>query len=100
MRRRFLCWVLLTLSVTLLAATTGRLPAAELPFDKLGMLLRGTPPDGPVPQSCDPCGHETCVERVPVTECIAGKKLVYDVKKRNEYMTIPETRYRGNGGGS
>ena len=94
MKKKLLCRVLLTLSVTLLAAATGRFAAADLPFDKLGLLLRGTPPDVPCPQSCDQCDHETCVERVPVTECISGKKLVYDVKKCNEYVAIPETRYR------
>jgi len=41
---------------------------------------------------CDP-GVE-CIHRVPVTECVTGKKLVYDSSIRYEYVSIPEVRYR------
>ncbi len=68
--------------------------AGELPWSRLGGMLKSTPVDVPCPQSCDQCTGEFCIQRVPVTECVVGKKLVYDIKKTYEYVTIPETRYR------
>lgn len=35
-----------------------------------------------------------CIERVPVQECVTGKKKVYDCKTCYEYVSIPEVRYR------
>lgn len=48
---------------------------------------------------CDHCGqiHEAgveCIERIPVSECVKGKKTVYDCKVRYEYVSVPEVRYR------
>lgn len=39
-----------------------------------------------------PCPQ--CIERVPVQECVTGKKKVYDCKICYEYVSIPEVRYR------
>ncbi|MFQ5733672.1 MAG: hypothetical protein ACE5KM_17175, partial [Planctomycetaceae bacterium] len=39
-----------------------------------------------------PC--EECIERVPVQECVTGKKTLYDCKICYEYVSIPEVRYR------
>lgn len=48
---------------------------------------------------CDACGQihgpdVQCIERVPVQECVTGKKKVYDCKIRYEYVSVPEVRYR------
>ena len=48
---------------------------------------------------CDECGRihgpdVECIDRVPVQECVTGKKKVYDSKIRYEYVSIPEVRYR------
>ena len=67
----------------------------ELSLASLGALFgHKTAVDVPCPQSSDQCKHEGCIQRVPVKECVKGKKLVYDVKKCYEYVTVPETRYR------
>jgi hypothetical protein len=77
-----------------LAASQATLSAGELPFGNLAFLLKGTPKDVPCPQSCDQCRKEFCIERVPVRECVTGKKRVYDCKVRYQCVVIPETRYR------
>ena len=48
---------------------------------------------------CSKCGgvHDVegpCITRVPVEDCVKGKKKVYDCKIKYQYVTIPETRYR------
>ncbi len=48
---------------------------------------------------CSKCGgaHDAdgpCITRVPVEDCVIGKKKVYDCKVKKEYVSIPETRYR------
>ncbi len=77
-----------------LVTLASTLSAAELPWTNLAGMLRGSPMDISCPQSCDQCKKEFCVERVPVKECVTGKKRVFDCKMCNEYVSIPETRYR------
>lgn len=47
---------------------------------------------------CDSCGRsltqgEICIKRIPVTECLVGKKEVFNSSVRYEWVSIPETRY-------
>ncbi len=95
MRRLPLSWVVLPILSVLLVTSARPSAADELAWSRLAGLVGSTPVDliRP-PGSCDTCKKEFCIQRVPVTECVPGKKLVYDVKKRYEYVTIPETRYR------
>ena len=43
---------------------------------------------------CNECQDPECIERIPVQECVVGKKKVYDSSIRYEYVSIPEVRYR------
>ena len=43
---------------------------------------------------CHECNDPQCIERIPVEECVFGKKKVYDSSIRYEYVSIPEVRYR------
>ena len=93
MRKLSVLWMVVALSAMLLAPPQNTF-AGELPWSNLGRMLRSSPVDVPCPQSCDQCRKEFCIERVPVRECVKGKKRVYDCKVRREYVSIPETRYR------
>ena len=93
MRKLSVLWVAVAISAMLLLPPQKTF-ALELPWSNLGCMLKHSPVDVPCPQSCDQCSGEFCIQRVPVTECVKGKKLVYDAKIRYEYVTIPETRYR------
>ncbi len=93
MRKLSVLWVVVASAAMLSAAPQDTL-AGELPWSNLGCMLKSSPVDVPCPQSCDQCRKEFCIERVPVRECVKGKKLVYDCKVRSEWVTIPETRYR------
>ena len=62
MRRLPLFWVLLIVV----------LPLASLPGARAG-----TPVDVHCPQACNNCGHEGCIERTPVQDCVVGEKKVY-----------------------
>jgi len=46
------------------------------------------------PDSCEQCGHEGCVERTKVEDCVVGEKKVYKTTIHHEYVSIPEVRYR------
>ena len=51
------------------------------------------------PHKCNDCGqvHDAgveCIERIPIEECVTGKKRVYECKTAYEYVSIPEVRYR------
>ncbi len=95
MKRVSVVLLIFAVSLTSWAVCPDAVSAIELGWVNLAGLVHSTPVDiiRP-PHSCDQCKKEFCVERVPVTECKTGKKLVYDTKKRYEYVTIPETRYR------
>ncbi len=80
MRRLPLFWVLLIVV----------LPLASLP----GALRAGTPVDVHCPQACNNCGHEGCIERTPVQDCVVGEKKVSKTTIHKQYVTIPEVRYR------
>lgn len=92
MRKLFLSWMILLAPLVISVQPSS---AVELPWSNLAGLMHSTPVDVICPPgSCDTCKKEFCINRVPVTKCETGKKLVYDVEKRYEYVTIPETRYR------
>ncbi|MGA2256688.1 MAG: hypothetical protein ABSG53_18730 [Thermoguttaceae bacterium] len=59
-----------------------------------GMLRAGTPVDVHCPQACNNCGHEVCIERAPVQDCVVGEKKVYTTSIHKQYVTIPEVRYK------
>lgn len=95
MKKLFVNWMVFGACAMLLPMLSSTALAGDLSFAGLAALFgHGTAVDVPCPQSCDQCKGEGCIERVPVKECVSGKKLVYDIKKRYEYVTIPETRYR------
>ncbi len=94
MRKLTLLGIFAAVCGMLSAGVAATASAAELSWSRLGGLVQGTPFDVHLPGSCNQCGHEGCIERVPVKECVKGKKLVYDCKVRYEYVSIPETRYR------
>jgi len=56
--------------------------------------FRGTPVDVHCPADCDNCGHEVCVDRTKVQDCVKGEKKVYKSSVHKEYVAIPEVRYR------
>lgn len=96
MRRLSLTWMTLPILAALLVTFVQPSSAEELAWNRVAKLLRNATPVDVIrpPDSCDTCQGEVCVQRVPVTECVTGKKLVYDVEKRYEYVTIAETRHR------
>jgi hypothetical protein len=56
--------------------------------------FHGTPVDVHCSSDCENCGHEICVDRTKVEECVKGEKKLYKTSMRKEYVSIPETRYR------
>lgn len=94
MRKLSTLRVVVVVGALVFAFRPGMLPAGELGWGNLAGLVVKSPVDVPCPQSGDQCRKEFCIERVPVTECVKGKKRVYDCKVRREWVTIPETRYR------
>jgi hypothetical protein len=56
--------------------------------------FHGTPVDVHSPAACETCGHEVCVDRTKVEECVCGEKKLYKTSVHKEYVAIPETRYR------
>jgi hypothetical protein len=56
--------------------------------------FRGTPVDVHCSTDCDTCGHEFCIDRKKVEECVTGEKKVYKSSVRKQYVSIPEVRYR------
>ncbi len=94
MKRQVLLITLLTIfASTAIADAQSR----RFPFS-LSRLFRKSSVDLKT-HKCDQCGQThaddaQCIERVPVQECVTGKKKVYDCKIRYEYVSIPEVRYR------
>ena len=56
--------------------------------------FRGTPVDIHCPEACENCGHEVCVNREKVEDCVKGEKKVYKSSIHTEYVSIPEVRYK------
>ena len=54
----------------------------------------GTPVDVHPPAACDNCGHEGCIDRHKVDDCVCGKKKLYKTSVHKEYAAIPEVRFR------
>jgi len=94
MRKRTVFWVVLAVSAMLATAQPATLSAGELAWGNLAGLLHRTPVDISCPQSQDQCHHEGCVTRVPVQDCVKGKKEVFCCKVRCEYVAVPVTKYR------
>lgn len=94
MRKLTLPWMFFVMVVLLLATFSRTLVADDLGWLKLTNLLKGTPVDEHCPQSCKNCGHEGCIERVPVDDCVRGDKKVYQGSVHHEYVAIPEVRYK------
>ncbi len=99
MKKRPVTWMFLAAPIMLLIASPGWLSAADTdPFRFVGRLFGGGDADVASPQACGQCGKAQgtceCIERVPVKQCVTGKKKVYDCKIRYEYVSIPETKYR------
>jgi hypothetical protein len=78
----------------LLASCSGRLLAVDLGWLDFTKLLPGTPVDVHCPEACNNCGHEGCVERAPVQDCVTGEKKVYKTSIHKEYVSVPEVRYK------
>ncbi len=93
MKKLSALFVVLAMIAMLSVTTSGTLSAAELPWNNIAPLRVATV-DVHLPQACNQCGGEMCIQRIPVTECLQGKKEVFNTKIRYEYVTIPETRYR------
>lgn len=103
MRTRFEICSLVLMSALLLGSQSQSASAGE-PGTKLTWLAKmtgwfaETPKDVRTYNFDDPCQtpdcHSECIKVVPVTECVEGKKKVYDCKVRYEYVTVPEVRYR------
>lgn len=87
------------LAFTVLAAISFVMPAHSLiagcPDWIQGLNpFRGTPLDVHPPAACENCGHEVCVNRNKVEDCVVGEKKCYRSLVRKEYVAIPETRYK------
>jgi hypothetical protein len=68
--------------------------AADWSWLNAARLWKGTPVDVHLPECDKQCGHEGCIERVPVTESMPGEKQNHKLHIRYEYLSVPETRYR------
>jgi hypothetical protein len=84
--------MLATLAVVFLASSSTASRADELRTVKL-VSHSSTPVDVHLPESCDNCGHETCITRRRVDDCVTGKMKCYKTKICKEYVSIPEVRY-------
>lgn len=96
MRVRPFTWTALAATATLFVALPNHVDAGD-PFHLVGWLT-GSRVDVRT-HECDDCGgvHDpgaSCIERIPIEECVIGKKKLFDSKIRYEYVSIPETRYR------
>jgi hypothetical protein len=92
---RISVWTVFVALVSMSIAT----PARMLRADCLGCLealnpFGGTPVDVHSPAACDNCGHEGCVVRKKVEDCVCGKEKLYRTSIHKEYVAIPEIRYR------
>jgi hypothetical protein len=82
-----------------MAALPFVLPSQWLFAGDLGCLditkwFQGTKVDVHRPEACNQCGHETCIERTPVQDCVQGEKKVYKTSIHCEHVAIPEVRYK------
>jgi hypothetical protein len=94
MRRLTIVFLSLAVTTVLLAMPSRRSWAGELGWLNLANHLKGTPVDVHCPESEHQCGHEGCLERCPVEECVKGEKKVWKSSIRHEYVAIPEVRYK------
>ena len=94
MRTSSLRWAIVLLTALLTTSNPRLLAAGDWTWLNVSNYFKGTPKDIHGPQCCDQCGHEGCIERTPVTECVPGKKRHDNVQIRYEYVAIPEVRYR------
>ncbi|MGO8753063.1 MAG: hypothetical protein ACLQNE_44540 [Thermoguttaceae bacterium] len=68
--------------------------AGDLGWLDITHLFQGTHVDVHCPESDKQCGHERCVTRAPVQDCVVGEKKVYKTSIHCEHVAIPETRYK------
>ncbi len=94
MSRRWILWCVVLLAAVPAANTSRPLLAGDWDWPNVTHLFKGTPLDVHAPAACENCGHEGCIERTPVQDCVVGKKEVFKTSIRYEYVSIPETRYR------
>jgi hypothetical protein len=94
MKRASTPWLIAAVAAAVVALQAGVLLAGDWDWLDVTRLWKGTPIDVHMPESDKQCGHEGCIERTPVEECVVGKKLCYKTTIRYEYVAIPEVRYR------
>lgn len=94
MRRLSIVGVFAALAALSVAMNSRALYAGDWGWLDVTHLWKGTPVDVHAPQSCEQCGHEGCIERTPVEDCVVGKKKEFKTSVRYEYVSIPETKYR------
>jgi hypothetical protein len=94
MRKPLLFLGVLAITALPFAAPSRTASAADLGWLNPANLLKGTPVDVHRPEASRQCGHEGCIERVPVEDCVTGEKKVYKTTVRREYVAIPEVRYK------
>lgn len=102
MRKKPFIAAVLVIATALLAVPEKMVTAADPGGWRFPFRLTGWGKAGSVDlktYKCDECGQVhgadfKCIERVPIQECVVGKKKVFDSTIRYEYVSIPEVRYR------
>src|ERR1700676_2633744 len=94
MRKASMPRVFVMLAALSIAFPSHALFAGDWGWLNVTHLWKGTPVDVHMPECPKQCGHEGCIERLPVTECLTGKKENDKVSLRYEYVAVPEVRYR------
>jgi hypothetical protein len=94
MRKTLMPWIFVALAVTSAVIPSPSLIAGDWSWLNVSHLWKGTPVDVHMAESCEQCGHEGCIERTPVEDCVVGKKKEFKTSVRYQYVSIPEVRYR------
>jgi hypothetical protein len=94
MKRVSTLWLFVAVAALSIAFQSRVLVAGDWGWLNVTHLWKGTPVDVHKAESCEQCGHEGCIERTPVDDCVVGKKKEFKTTVRYEYVSIPETRYR------
>jgi hypothetical protein len=94
MRKVSLLWIFVAVVALPLSFPSRSLFAGDWAWLNVTHLWKGTPVDVHQPEACEQCGHEGCIERTAVEDCVVGKKKEFKTTIRCEYVSIPEIRYR------